>query len=154
MSVRPAKTQISLGFRPVWSESSLSSWRKLGSLATHWEHSEDSDRTDPTPPLRPPPPKAWPCRFSWNMYTLGVVGESWSESSLSSWRKLGSLAIHSERTPKTLIRLGGCPGWSESSLGAHSFCWFCNVATEIDNEKPSKCHTHKTQPTHGILETL
>ena len=22
-----------------------------------------------------------------------------------------------------LIRLGGCPGWSESSLSAHSFCW-------------------------------
>ena len=33
-SVRPAKTQISLGIRPVWSESSLSAWRKLGSLAT------------------------------------------------------------------------------------------------------------------------
>ena len=29
--VRPAKTQISLGIRPVWSESSLSAWRKLGS---------------------------------------------------------------------------------------------------------------------------
>ena len=29
------------------------------------------------------------------------------------------------RTAKTLIRLGGCPGWSQSSLGAHSFCWFC-----------------------------
>ena len=25
---------------------------------------------------------------------------------------------------KTLIRLGGCPGWSESSLGAHSLCFF------------------------------
>ena len=34
--VRPAKTQISLGIRPVWPESSLSAWRKLGSLATHW----------------------------------------------------------------------------------------------------------------------
>ena len=33
--VRPAKTQISLGIRPVWSESSLSAWRKLWSLATH-----------------------------------------------------------------------------------------------------------------------
>ena len=32
-----------------------------------------------------------------------------------------------ERTTKTLIRLGGCPGWSESSLGAHSLCWFCHV---------------------------
>ena len=32
------------------------------------------------------------------------------------------------RTAKTLIRLGGCPGWSESSLGAQPFCWFCHVA--------------------------
>ena len=30
--VCPAKTQISLGIRLVWSESSLSTWRKLGSL--------------------------------------------------------------------------------------------------------------------------
>ena len=45
--VRPAKTQISLGICPVWSESSLSAWRKLGSLATHWAYSEDwSDWAD------------------------------------------------------------------------------------------------------------
>ena len=31
------------------------------------------------------------------------------------------------RTAKTLIRWGGCPGWSESSLGAQSVCWFCHV---------------------------
>ena len=47
MNVCPAKTQISLGIRPAWSESSLSAWRKLGSLATHWAHSEDwSDWAD------------------------------------------------------------------------------------------------------------
>ena len=39
--VRPAKTQISLGIRPICSESSLSTCKKLGSLATHWAHSED-----------------------------------------------------------------------------------------------------------------
>ena len=27
---------LSLGIRPVWSESSLPAWRKFGSLATHW----------------------------------------------------------------------------------------------------------------------
>ena len=43
--VRPAKTQISLGIRPAWSESSLSALRKLGSLDTRWAHSEDSDQT-------------------------------------------------------------------------------------------------------------
>ena len=49
--VRPAKTQISLGIRPVWSESSLSAWRKLGSFATHWAQSEDSDQTGRMPRL-------------------------------------------------------------------------------------------------------
>ena len=35
----PAKTQISLGIHPVWSESSLSASTKLGSLPSHWVHS-------------------------------------------------------------------------------------------------------------------
>ena len=47
--VRPAETQISLGIHPVWSESSLSA--KLGPLATHWAHSEDSDQTGRMPRL-------------------------------------------------------------------------------------------------------
>ena len=51
MTVCPAKTQISLGIHPVWSESSLSVWRKLGSLATHWAHSEDSVQTGRMPRL-------------------------------------------------------------------------------------------------------
>ena len=49
--VRPAKTRISLGIRPVWSESSLSAWRKLECLATHWAHSKDSDQTGWMPRL-------------------------------------------------------------------------------------------------------
>ena len=49
--VRQAKTQISLGICPVWSESSLSAWRKLVSLDSHWVHSEDSDQTGQMPRL-------------------------------------------------------------------------------------------------------
>ena len=44
-AVRPAKTQI------VWSESTLSAWRKPESLAAHWVHSEDSDQTMRMPTL-------------------------------------------------------------------------------------------------------
>ena len=51
MAVRPATTQISLGIYPVWSESLLSAWRKTGSLAIHWAHSEDSDQTGRMPRL-------------------------------------------------------------------------------------------------------
>ena len=41
----------SLDIRPVWSESSLSAWRKLRSLAIHWVHSEDADQTGRMPRL-------------------------------------------------------------------------------------------------------
>ena len=44
--LRPAKSRLSLGIRPVWSESSLSIWGNLWTLATHWAHSRDSDQTD------------------------------------------------------------------------------------------------------------
>ena len=35
------------------------------------------------------------------------------------------------QTAKTLIRLCRCPGWSETSLGAHSLCSFCHVAAQL-----------------------
>ena len=41
----PSETQISMGIRPAWSESLLSAWRNLGSLASYWAHSEDTDST-------------------------------------------------------------------------------------------------------------
>ena len=45
--VHQAKTLNSLGIRSVWSDSSLSAWSTLGSLVTHWLHSEDwSDWAD------------------------------------------------------------------------------------------------------------
>ena len=51
--VRPAKTQISLGIHPVWSESLLSAWRNILSSVTHWVHWEDwSDWVDAQASLR------------------------------------------------------------------------------------------------------
>ena len=49
--VYPGKTQTSLGIQPVWSESSLSAWRKLGPLAPNWADREDSDQTGWMPRL-------------------------------------------------------------------------------------------------------
>ena len=42
-----------------------------------------------------------------------------------------SYPLGAQRTAKTLTRLGGCPGWSESSLGAHTFCWFCHIVAHM-----------------------
>ena len=36
---------------------------------------------------------------------------------------------------KTLIRLGGCRGLSDSSLGAQSFRWFCHEVVHLKNHK-------------------
>ena len=66
MSVRPAKTQISLGIRPVWSDSSL----------------------------------------------------------CAQWVAKDPSFLHADT--EVLIRLAGCTGWSESSLGAQPHCWFCH----------------------------
>ena len=46
IDVRTVRTLIGLGIRPVSSESSLSAWRKLVSLATQWMPSKDSDQTN------------------------------------------------------------------------------------------------------------
>ena len=61
--------------------------------------------------------------------------------------RLGSY-LPIERTAKTLIRLGGCPGWSESSLGAHSFCWFCHVVAHILKEIPKLFHRKRWKHKH------
>ena len=42
---RLAKTQISVRIRAVWSESSMSTWRRFGSLTSHYMSCEDSDQT-------------------------------------------------------------------------------------------------------------
>ena len=51
MSVRPAKTQISLGIRPVWSESSLCAQSVAKDLSFLHADSEDSDQTGRMPRL-------------------------------------------------------------------------------------------------------
>ena len=67
-----------------------------------------------------------------------------------------------ERTAKTLIRLGGCPGWSESSMGAQSFCWFCHEAAQMTSRKviwstfnnicpDSSCEKESFEPSHESM---
>ena len=58
----------------VWS---LSAWRKLGSLATHWAHSEDSDQTEQMPRL------IWV--FAGRTLTLLVLSCCSSNTAAKSW---------------------------------------------------------------------
>ena len=60
------------------------------------------------------------------------------------------------RTAKTLIRLGGCPGWSESSLGAHAIllvlsrCGSYLFDQEQIQSHSTSCQRHKTRKDHKI----
>ena len=128
--VCPAKTPITLGSCPVWSESLLLACRKLGSLATHWAYSEDSDQT------------GWMPRLIWVIagHTGHFVGF------IMLWLSSCAIALHfyiilgqkrdfniegaqhhflgcknrieppHDKTSK--MTRAPSPGWSESSLGA------------------------------------
>ena len=50
--IRPRKTLLNLDICPVWPESLLSAWRKLGFLATNWAHSKASGWSESSPGAR------------------------------------------------------------------------------------------------------
>ena len=101
--MRQLKIRVSLGIRPIWSVSLLSAWRSIGSVATHWAHSEDwSDRADAQADLS----LHWAhSSFCWFCHAAAHI--------LYCLLYRGSSATHWVQCQ------GGCPGWSESSLGAH-----------------------------------
>ena len=74
-------------------------------------------------------PTKWSVHPAKPQISLGIC-PVWSESLLSAWRKLGSLAII-KRTAKTLIRLGGCPADLILRWALMSVCWFCHEAAHI-----------------------
>ena len=81
--VRPAKTQISPGIHPVWSESLLSAWRNIGLLTAKRVHSEDSDQTQADQSLRwTHMPLCWFCHAAaglrWSMSLPRVMDRVWS----------------------------------------------------------------------------
>ena len=76
----------------------------------------------------------WLLRLAWASPSL-ISFHCLHEKALGPWLPL-------ERTAKTLIRLGGCPGWSESSLGAHILlvlsCFSSLVWFQVCHANPSE----------------
>ena len=98
--MRPAKIQISLRVREIWSvffvhEETLLLWvSKMCSAKSQIRLRE----------------------CSWNMYALRRFRSVWLELLGAFWTAKDAKFFM--RTTKTLIRLRGCAGWSESSLCA------------------------------------
>ena len=144
MTLHPAKTQISLGICQVWSVSSLSAWRKLGSLATHWAHSEDwSDWADAQADLSlcwEHMPFCWFCHVVAQLpvhelhqkrtCVSGVCDQARLKhacfaSEAAQWLDFVftttefTIRLSKERTIKALISLCGWAGWSAPVLFAY-----------------------------------
>ena len=62
---------------------------------------------------------AWASRPVWSVFAVRMK---------KAW-----VLIYPLSAQRRLISLGGCPGWSESSLGAKSFYWFCHEAAQMLN---------------------
>ena len=154
--MRPAKNQVSLGIHLVWSESSLPARRNLGSLATHWAHSEDwSDWVDAH--------AGCTCHFVvlrliWVLLYLnhfshvtrkpvfGVCDQLRLKPACSADETSWGLEIPAvtsrgilsrQRTTRVLISLRGCAGWSAPLLFiSHKqvFSWCGSYVTNIINE--------------------
>ena len=98
-----------------------------------------------SPPISPRLSGRWPQKqiwaASWQKQQNGCAPSKDSDQTghlpslfrVFAVRSMGSYGskLSSCGQQKTLIRLGECPGWSESSLGAQSFCWFCHEVAHI-----------------------
>ena len=140
--VRPAKTQISLGIRPVWSESLLcTQWVAKNPNFLHAD-SEDSDQT-----VRMPM-DGW-VRVLRPFNSISVISRWWKgehERLCAMKRRLGSGRISppagfEPSTPWSKVgpcgRFGACPGWSESLLGAEPFCGFVMSWFKFQKDAPT-----------------
>ena len=127
VSVCPAKTEISLGIRPFWSESSLSAWRKLGFLATQWAQAKTLIRLGGCPDWSESSLGAqslcWFCRVAAHFYLLYMIFVWFVVSSQRAFSPTlchnGLVTTFEPRHDKTNIR----PVWSESSLSAWRNLW-------------------------------
>ena len=173
------RRQISLGILPVWSESSLSVWRKLGYLATHWAHSEDSDQTGGCPgwsefslcayaillvlSCASSNKLHWAQHFPWDSMCAQRRFRSacGSKSSLCFWRHIGSLVIDSVPC-EDADQTARCAGCSASSQGAHSSSFYLygilvsfqssfrlNMLMVIFPLKSNQCHKWRRPVSRG-----
>ena len=108
------------GQRPVWWESSLAPWRNIGTLATHWVHSEDSVQTGRMRRL------IWVfAGHIWHFVCFVMMRFKYKFLKRLTWNFRAFeyttpvcfvLAIyHMQQYAKTQGDI--CPVWSESSLG-------------------------------------
>ena len=149
VTVRLVTTQISLGIHPVWSEPSLSAWRKLGSLATHEAQSEDSDQTWRMARLIgvfAGRTVGWLC---WGLTSQSTIFQSCRDGAIASWvinqyfRGVKCLAQGHNTAAVGLEPRTSRSGVRHSTTEpprspTQSLCWFCHVVAQVSKGKENE----------------
>ena len=133
MSVRPAKTQISLGIRPVWSESSLcAQWVAMDPRFLHAD-SEDSDQTGRMPRL------IWV--VAWGTLTLLVLSCRGSYD-LFLWSNNGSWNCLDGAVPGEDVNISGT-ALSCDLKYSHNWSWHCHPWPVYSLLRHTQCGTNR-----------
>ena len=109
-------------------------WRNSESLPTHTASSNDCTdvQADVSQWLHMSNEPAHDKKKKWHVPSKGSDQSGhpavWSESLCCPHEESLGSQLPTECTAKTLIRVGGCPGWSESSLDAHAISLICREA--------------------------
>ena len=99
-------------------------------------------------------PTKWFVRPANTQNSLGISAQSDQSLHCPHEETLGP-QLPIERTAKTLIRLGGCPGWSESSLGAKLICCFCHEAANAKcSIRVYICDSYSASETLLLVQTV
>ena len=133
---------------PVWSESSLSTWRKLGFLATHWADSEGSDQTGRMPRLirvlLGAQSLCWFCHEAAHIEDM-ANSEDWSNRIILIWQTVKTDQIWSFWYGKqwTLIKqdhsdMANSEHWSNRIILICTFCLGVSVPILDLMIKPTK----------------
>ena len=154
--VRPAKTQISLGIRPVWSESSLCAQKVTKDPSFLHADSEDSDQTGRMPRL------IWV--FPGRTVTLLVLSCRGSNGYTCTYLQIADLyhnntAKHSEEPLRYLVDTKTIHQWStKDSAHRRRADWvegsLCEIRSEYGGVKGKRMRSIRTLLTSSVLYTF
>ena len=103
-------------------QSSLSAWRKLGSLATHWADSDDSDQIGQMPRATTWQNQQNDLCAQRRLRSAWASAQSDQSSLCAQWVPKDLMFLHADNEDSD--QTGRGPGWSETSLGTCHFVGF------------------------------
>ena len=77
------------------------------------------------------------------LFTCAEIAIKWQISRLMTKPTKWHVGLAKTQISLGIRWLGGCPGWSESSLGTHPFCWFFREPAQMSQPKWKMYLSHR-----------